>query len=55
LNFEEWIIVYEAPRQYELAENIYNTMVKASERLRIKIEEPKWIEIPQEGRTDVLD
>jgi hypothetical protein len=42
----EWIMVYEnSQRVYDVANNIYNDMVKASNQLKIKVEEPHWIEL----------
>jgi len=39
-------MVYEdSQRVYDVANNIYNDMVKASNQLKIKVEEPHWIEL----------
>ena len=52
----EWIMVYEnSDRVYQVADNIYNDMVKASSQLRIKVEEPTWIELSRESNREEFE
>ena len=44
INFKKWIFIYEE-RNYESAENLLNTMKKASGSLGISIEDPEWFEL----------
>lgn len=52
---EEWIMVYENPRNYEVADRVYNDLCKASNQLKLKIEEPYWIELDRENDRVELD
>lgn len=50
-------MIYQHPQQagprkrsnYEIADNIFNTFCQASGMLKIKVEEPYFIELEQEG------
>ncbi len=52
----EWIMVYEnSDRIYDIANEIYNNMVKASNQLRMKVEEPHWIELSRESNKEEFE
>ncbi len=56
LLFKKWIMVYEnSDRVYQIADNIYKDLVKASGQLKLVIEEPHWIELSKESNRDELD
>lgn len=38
-----------------MADNIYNDMVKASNQLRMKVEEPHWIELSRESNKEEFE
>jgi hypothetical protein len=38
-----------------VADNIYNDMVKASNQLRMKVEEPHWIELSRESNKEEFE
>jgi hypothetical protein len=38
-----------------VADKIYNDMVKASNQLRMKVEEPKWIELTRESNKEEFE
>ena len=44
INLTTWLFVYQQ-RNYHDAESLYNTMVKASKGLGIRVNEPEWIEM----------
>ena len=44
-----WICFYEK-RNYDDAENLYDTMSKASKAYGFKVDEPKWIEMPNNSK-----
>jgi hypothetical protein len=50
---EQWIMVYEKnqrnDRVYQIADNIYNDLCKASGQLKLRVEEPAWIELEREN------
>ena len=57
LNFEEWVMVYQhparpGPRQrsnFDIADGIYNTFKQSCGMLKIKVEEPYFIELESEA------
>lgn len=52
----EWIMVYEnSDRVYDIANDIYNNMVKASNQLKMKVEEPHWIELTRESNKEEFE
>ena len=49
-------MVYEnSDRVYQIADNIYKDLVKASGQIKLVIEEPHWIELSKESNRDELD
>jgi argonaute-like protein implicated in RNA metabolism and viral defense len=49
-------MVYENnDRVFQAADSVYNNLVKASQQLGIKIEEPYWIEMKKENDRRELD
>ena len=49
-------MVYEnSDRVYGIADNIYRDLCKASGQLKLKVEEPHWIELSKESNRDELD
>jgi len=53
---QEWIMVYEnSDRVYSIADNIYRDLCKASGQLKLRVEEPYWIELSKESNRDELD
>lgn len=53
---DEWIMVYEnQPRVFNVADEIYNNLVKASKQLGLKVQEPHWIELNKENNFNELD
>ena len=44
IDFKNWMFIYEA-KNYDNADKLYNTMLKSSASLGIKISEPEWGEI----------
>eukprot|EP00826_Nyctotherus_ovalis_P043564 TRINITY_DN4601_c0_g1_i1.p1 TRINITY_DN4601_c0_g1~~TRINITY_DN4601_c0_g1_i1.p1 ORF type:complete len:761 (-),score=209.66 TRINITY_DN4601_c0_g1_i1:75-2357(-) len=44
INFKRWVMIYEG-RNYNNAEQIFKTMVKASGALGVSVEEPEWVEL----------
>lgn len=49
-------MVYEnSDRVYGIADNIYRDLVKASQQLKLKVEEPHWIELSKESNREELD
>ena len=57
-NMTNWLCFYEKSN-YNDAENLYNTLSKASKAFGLKIEEPEWIEMPNKSAardwTDTAD
>jgi hypothetical protein len=45
--FQRWAIVYER-KHFNQANNLSETLQKASQQLNIKVEEPSWIEIDRQ-------
>lgn len=48
---EKWIMIYQHSKMrsnFEIADNVYNTMRDACKKLGIKVEEPEWIEMDRE-------
>ena len=52
---DEWIMIYQSPRGgrgrnlYNNADNVYNTFVKSCSQLKIRVEEPHFIETENEA------
>ena len=57
-NMQNWLCFYEKSN-YNDAENLYNTLSKASKAFNLKIAEPEWIEMPNKSTakdwTDTAD
>ena len=53
LGFEEWVMIYAHPSRgrsnYEIADKIYNTFVGSCGMLKIRVEEPYFIELESEN------
>ncbi len=54
INFDRWLFLYDS-RNYANAGALYDTMVKASASLGVKIKEPNWIEFERMGPEAVED
>lgn len=52
LGRKKWIMAYDKNRHYQDAEHAFTTMVQASEKLGIVIEEPEWFELDREDNID---
>lgn len=51
-----WIMVYEnSQRSFQIADNIFRDLQKASAQLKLVVEEPYWIELSKETNRDELD
>jgi hypothetical protein len=49
-------MVYEKnQRTFGIADDIYNNLCKASNQLKLKIEEPHWIELEKETNREELE
>ena len=52
---DQWIMIYQSPRAargrnlYANADNVYNTFVKSCSQLKIRVEEPHFIETENEA------
>ena len=55
LGKQRWIIAYDKNRHYQDADNAYNQMVQASEKLGMIIEEPEWFELDREDNIDMFE
>lgn len=56
LEKEKWIMVYEnSDRVFRVADEIYNNMRKAAGQLKLKVEEPYWIELSKENNFQELE
>lgn len=54
---DQWILVYQNNQKrnnFQIADRVYNDMTKASKQLRIKIEEPYWVEMEDEADEEEL-
>mgnify|MGYP002632795981 CR=1 FL=1 len=52
----KWIMIYENnDRVYNVADNIYRDLVKASQQLKLVVEEPYFIELTKESNREELD
>ena len=49
-NMSNWICFYEKCN-YDDAENLYNTLLKASKAFNLKITEPEWVEMPNKSKS----
>ena len=50
-NMTNWLCFYEK-NNYNDAENLYNTLSKASKAFGLKIAEPEWIEMPPKSNAN---
>jgi hypothetical protein len=49
-------MVYEnSDRVYDIANEIYNNLVKSSLQLKMKVEEPHWIELSRESNKEEFE
>lgn len=56
LLYQQWVMVYENnDRTYQIADNIYKDLQKASQQLKLRVEEPHWIELTKENNKEELD
>lgn len=56
LRKDRWIMVYEnTQRSFQIADNIFQDLQKASAQLKIVVEEPYWIELSKETNREELD
>lgn len=53
LTYERWIVLY-SRNNYEQADKIYGLLTKACGQLRMKVEEPYWIELDSEENLDLV-